>query len=787
MATFSRAPSTQEHPASQLPAALNELLALLPPQEQDALRQVWLLHRQISLTQKTLNDTIPTMPMHELVPPLNAFNGLVASSPVARLLPQVFTGYSYVALQTMIGGLSLNTHFAPEDIYTQQMQSMPPQAMLLSPNSCLRNIYHLGSSPLRTKFIAQLIKSLPEDSTYIAAVTLIEAPLAFNDGTGADETVDARNEYGLNARASGAWGTNGVNDSTVADPNQYFIPTIFLLTSTGYFVATLTLEPMEHPYLRFADTAAQQAMSDEEYESALALEDNLDAAVFNALAKVGIKRTRVELCPAYEVTIPPTHQDLFSTQLHKLAHSGHDFTVAIPSDFALSWVLQPALLSQLLRAGTSSPFDPNYLTGSWALPLNSGSVIDTDTPQGAQLGPDKVAPRPAFAPAPSRELQTVWLRLPDFEHRFNLGGIFDRTGKSVIKDVFNLNLVLDQDPALKDKDEPQYWVYMSLPQEHYAHEEERIRLDVETCLANANFFTINEAQRRLRKSLITTQYTIDELALQRHVLQKLGTLEVTNVIRPLQQWQEIKSTTRHLMAQMRAYLQEQGTWQPQVRPFTLTRFYDGTSRRAGLEIDGRSLVCLLYPEHFDFEDFTASFDLPLQQECYAQAQTQSWRALYSGLLHLTVPQGQKVYLNVELMQGAIFVLGLMLSQQHHVQQRLKELIATINHATHGLSVLLQSQEFTSCPYALHQELRTLHQTLQGLQQRHNALIAATHCNEPSIRDFLQVLNNPAAKVGLGQHYGHTLLCLWTLGLLGLDLKALTANIRPHMPADSKTA
>lgn len=778
-------PRVLEEASTQLPEALHELLALLPADEQQALEKVWTLHRTVVNTQQQLQAQQGQSSLHELVPPLNAFNGLSASSKVAKLLPQIFTGYSYVGLQTIIGGLSLDSRFRPDDIYTQQMQSMPPEAMLLSPNSCLRSIFHLGTANVRTDFNRKLIASFPEDTSYIAAVTLLQAPVAFAPGVtpGAvaprtSAAASAANNPELEASGSANSPRVGTNSDAAScevrsdDPALYFIPTIFVLTSEGYFVTTVTLEAMPHPYLRFGDNLTMQDLSAEAYAQTLELEEQLDAAVFLALEEIGIKRQQVELCPSYELTIPPNHQDLFSIQLHKLAHTGVDFTAAIPSDFALSWVLQPTLLSQLLRAGTASKFDPNYLTAAWPLPLQDNSVPDSDSDAPVDVSATAVAPLPDFSAPPSLNLQRVWSRLGAYEQEFNLAALYNKNGHCVLKDIFNLNLILD---TPHKGTSPLYWLYMSLPQETYAQEVERIRADVEHCLAGESYFRMSEAQRNLRKSLISPQYTVDELALQRHVLQKLGTIEVTNVLRPIAQWQEIKGTIRHLMARMRVYLNTRINWQPQVRPFTLTRFYDGESRRAGMEIDGRSLLCQLYPDHFDFEDFTYSFDLPEQQRCYTEAQTESWRALYSGCLPLQSPTGHNIYLNENLMHGAIFVLGLVLAEQHHAQQRLKDLIATVNHATHGLSTLIAKEQFATCPYALHQELHELLGMLHKLQQRHNQLIALTHCNIPYLPDFLAILDSAESKEALSAHHDHTELCLWTLGLLGLNLKTIAAT------------
>lgn len=779
-----------EESSTQLPAALQELLQLLPSDEQQALQKVWLLHRTVVATQQQLQSQQGQSSLRELVPPLNAFNGLSSHSKVAQLLPQVFTGYSYVGLQTIIGGLSLDSSFRPEDIYTQQMQSMPPEAMLLSPNSCLRSIFHLGTASVRTDFNRKLIASFPEDTTYIAAVTLLQAPVAFapglTPGAVAPRDAAAATAPQPNGESKSAAQRAGISNSQYAsscevsidDPELYFIPTIFVLTTEGYFVTTITLEAMAHPYLRFSDG---QELSDEEYKQSLELEEQLDAAVFLALEEIGIKRQQVELCPSYELTIPPTHQDLFSTQLHKLSHTGVDFTAAIPSDFALSWVLQPILLSQLLRAGTASSFDPNYLTAAWPLPLQDGSLPDSDSDTPVDLSATAVAPLPDFSDPPSLDLQRVWSRLGTYEKEYNLGALYNQHGQSVLKDVFDLNLILDTPPSKNANNAPVYWLYMSLPQENYAHEVERIRADVEHCLAGESYFRMSEAQRNLRKSLISPQYTVDELALQRHVLQKLGTIEVTNVLRPIGQWQELKGTIRHLMARIRVYLNTHDNWQPQVRPFTLTRFYDGKSRRAGMEIDGRSLLCQLYPDYFDFEDFTNSFDLPEQQRCYAEAQQDSWRALYSGCLPVQSPNGHNIYLNESLMHGAIFVLGLVLAEQHHAQQRLKELIATVNHATHGLSTLISSPEFASCPYTLHQELHGLLRMLHKLQLRHNQLIAQTHCNIPYLPDFLAILDSAESHEALSANHAHTELCLWTLGLLGLDLNNIAASAPDTTP------
>ena len=259
-------PRVLEEASTQLPEALHELLALLPADEQQALEKVWTLHRTVVNTQQQLQAQQGQSSLHELVPPLNAFNGLSASSKVAKLLPQIFTGYSYVGLQTIIGGLSLDSRFRPDDIYTQQMQSMPPEAMLLSPNSCLRSIFHLGTANVRTDFNRKLIASFPEDTSYIAAVTLLQAPVAFAPGVtpGAvaprtSAAASAANNPELEASGSANSPRVGTNSDAAScevrsdDPALYFIPTIFVLTSEGYFVTTVTLEAMPHPYLRFGD------------------------------------------------------------------------------------------------------------------------------------------------------------------------------------------------------------------------------------------------------------------------------------------------------------------------------------------------------------------------------------------------------------------------------------------------------------------------------------------------------------------------------------------------------
>lgn len=790
--SMSVSPRALEDASTQLPPALHELLNLLPADEQQALRKVWTLHRTVVNTQQQLQTQQEHQNIHELVPPLNAFNGLIAQSKIAQLLPQVFTGYSYVGLQTIIGGLSLDTSFRPADIYTQQMQSMPPEAMLLSPNSCLRSILFLGTSGARADFNRQLIATFPEDTNYIAAVTLLQAPVAFAPGVtpgavapkkAAASAIDTNTPSTQGTRSSSNYkGYAEASTSTEVstdDPNLYFIPTIFVLTSEGYFVTTVTLEAMPHPYLRFEEQSTDPTLAPEANRQILELEEQLDASVFLALEELGIKRQHVEICPSYELTIPPNHQELFSIQLHKLAHTGVDFTAAIPSDFALSWVMQPTLLAQLLRAGTASYFDPNYLTAAWPLPLRASSVPDNENESPVDVSATAVAPLPDFTAPPSAELQRVWSRLGSYEQEYKLGELFNAKGQSVLKDIFNLNLILDTPAKTQAKGNTLYWLYMSLPQENYAHEVERIRADVEHCLAGESYFRMSEAQRNLRKTFISPQYTVDELALQRHVLQKLGTIEVTNVQRPIEKWQEVKGTIRHLMAKMRVYLNTSNNWQPQVRPFTLTRFYDGKSRRAGMEIDGRSLLCQLYPDYFAFEDFTYSFDLPEQQRCYAEAQLDSWKTLYSGCLSLQSPTGHNIYLNEGLMHGAIFVLGLVLAEQHHVQQRLKDLIATVNHATHGLNTLIVSEQFTSCPYALHQELIELLMMLKKLQQRHNHLIAMTHCNIPYVPDFLALLDSAESHEELRANPEHTQLCLWTLGLLGLNISSLTQKAKPQ--------
>ena len=68
--------------------------------------------------------------------------------------------------------------------------------------------------------------------------------------------------------------------------------------------------------------------------------------------------------------------------------------------------------------------------------------------------------------------------------------------------------------------------------------------------------------------------------------------------------------------------------------------------------------------------------------------------------------------------------------------------------------------------------------LHKLQQRHNQLIAMTHCNIPYLPDFLAILDSAESKEALSAHHDHTELCLWTLGLLGLNLKTIATSTKP---------